>query len=132
EVRELLRQGQKERALRLWYSIGYPEPGTSHLVEQAVQAAQSTSTDFFLHHITPDPEDDIVSLCPQVSVPTLFMNCTAVCGAPVEAGRYLAEHIPGAQFSPFNGRGHLLIYTSTSEFCEVLRCFVRTGAVPAR
>jgi class 3 adenylate cyclase/pimeloyl-ACP methyl ester carboxylesterase len=132
EVKVLLGQGQKERALRLWFSILLPEPGMSHLLEQTVQAAQSLSTESLLHHITPDPEDDIVSLCPQVLVPTLVMNGTADRRAPVEAGRYLAEHIPGAQFYPFNGKGHGLIYTATSEFCEVLRCFVRTGGVPAR
>jgi hypothetical protein len=50
---------------------------------------------------------------------------------PFEVGRYLAEHIPGAQLHAFKGRGHVPVSTATGEFCEVLRCFVRTGGVSA-
>jgi hypothetical protein len=50
---------------------------------------------------------------------------------PLEVGRYLAQHIPGAQFYAFKGRGHVPVLTATGEFCDVLRCFVRTGSVSA-
>jgi hypothetical protein len=31
---------------------------------------------------------------------------------------------------PFPGKGHLPIFTATTEFCDVLRQFVKTGTVP--
>jgi class 3 adenylate cyclase/pimeloyl-ACP methyl ester carboxylesterase len=130
EVRELLRQGQKERALRLLAAIGLPEPGTEHLVEQFVQVRLSVPTDALLNFYDPDPEVDIVALLPQIQVPTLVMHGTADRRVPIEAGRYLAEHIPGAWFYALQGKGHVPAFTATSEFCEVLRCFIRTGTIP--
>ena len=55
------------------------------------------------------------------------------CAAPLihdmrvsfEEGRYLAEHIPGAQLHAFEALGHLPIFTGRWEFCDVLRRFVR-------
>jgi pimeloyl-ACP methyl ester carboxylesterase len=60
-------------------------------------------------------------------VPTLVLHGEDDRLFPVEAGRYLAEHIPGAQFYAFRGRGHLLVATATAEFAQVVRNFVRTG-----
>ena len=130
EVKALLRQGQKEQALRIIASMGLPEPGTERLVEEFVQARLSVSTDALLDFYAPDPEVDIVALLPQIQVPTLVMHGTADRRIPIEAGHYLAEQIPGALFYPLQGKGHVPAFTATSEFCEVLRCFVRTGALP--
>ena len=44
-----------------------------------------------------------------------------------EDGRHLAAHIPGAQLYPFEGLGHLPVFTARREFRETLRQFVRTG-----
>jgi hypothetical protein len=38
----------------------------------------------------------------------------------------VASHIPGADFY-IKGRGHLLAFTATAEFAQVVRNFVRTG-----
>jgi hypothetical protein len=43
----------------------------------------------------------------------------------------LVEGIAGARYCQFEGKGHLPIFTAPREFCEILRQFVRTGAVPA-
>ena len=91
------------------------------------------STDVHLKFLDPDPEDDVVSLLPHIQVPTLVMHGTADRRVPFTAGRYLAEHIPGAQFYPFMGKGHMAVVTTAiREFCEVLSCFVRTGTVPEK
>jgi pimeloyl-ACP methyl ester carboxylesterase len=66
-----------------------------------------------------------------VSVPTLVMHGTEDRNVLLEVGRHLAEHIPEAQFYAFTGRGHVPVSTATAEFCDVLRCFVRTGNVSA-
>jgi pimeloyl-ACP methyl ester carboxylesterase len=130
EFRSLLRQGQTERAARLLGAIAYVEPGTDHLVEQFVQMARSLPADLILRHFTPAPEEDVVTLLPQIQQPTLVMSGALDRIAPLERSRYLAQHTPGAQLYVFADKGHMMMYTATSEFCEVLRCFVRTGRVP--
>jgi pimeloyl-ACP methyl ester carboxylesterase len=99
EFTELLRQGQTEPALRIWASLIHSEPGTSHLAEQFVRATLSTiSPEMLLSYVTPDPEDDVVQLLPHIRVPTLVMHGTGDRLVPFAMGRYLAEHISGAQF----------------------------------
>jgi pimeloyl-ACP methyl ester carboxylesterase len=46
----------------------------------------------------------------------------------VAAARYLAAHIPDAHLHLFEGRGHLPLFTATTEFCEVLRSFISGDA----
>jgi pimeloyl-ACP methyl ester carboxylesterase len=77
----------------------------------------------------PDPEMDIRPLLPSIRVPTLIVHGTEDRQVPFAAAEYLAAHIPGAQLYPFKGYGHVPLFTATREFCDVLRRFVRTGAV---
>ena len=49
---------------------------------------------------------------------------------PIEKARCLAENLSQAQLYAFQRRGHLPVFTAVREFCDVLRCFVRTGDVP--
>src|SRR6267143_1926180 len=44
-----------------------------------------------------------------------------------EDARTVAQEISGAQFYEFTGKGHAPLFTATSEFCEVVRQFVRKG-----
>jgi pimeloyl-ACP methyl ester carboxylesterase len=133
EVRVLLRHGQKEQAFRILASTIYSEPGTDHLIDQTVQSHLNFPTDIALNFLTPDPEDDVDSLLPDLQVPTLVMHGTVDRRVPFAAGQYLAEHIAGAQFYAFEGKGHMAMFTTAvNEFCEVLRHFVRTGGVPER
>ena len=45
------------------------------------------------------------------------------------AAEQIAAGLPNARLYAFEGKGHLPIFTATEEFCEVLRRFVRTGAI---
>ena len=78
-----------------------------------------------------DPEMDIRPLLSAVRVPTLIAHGTEDRQVPFAAAEYLAAHIPGAQLYAFKGYGHVPLFTATQEFCDVLRRFVRTGAVEA-
>jgi pimeloyl-ACP methyl ester carboxylesterase len=46
------------------------------------------------------------------------------------AAEQIAAGLPNAQLYPFEGKGHLPIFSATDEFCEVLSRFVRTGSTP--
>jgi serine/threonine protein kinase/class 3 adenylate cyclase len=51
-------------------------------------------------------EMDVRSLLHTISVPTLVMNRTGDAIEPVEAGRYIADRIPGARFVELPGEDH--------------------------
>ena len=52
-------------------------------------------------------EGDVRAVLPAVSVPTLVLHRSGDRFVPVEDGRYLAEHIPGACFVELAGEDHL-------------------------
>jgi class 3 adenylate cyclase len=51
-------------------------------------------------------ETDIRNVLPSIQIPTLVVHRTDCAEDPVEAGRYLGEHIPGARFSELPGVDH--------------------------
>lgn len=50
---------------------------------------------------------DVADRLGEISVPTLVQHGSADRIIPVEAGRYLAEHIPGAEYQEIAGAGHI-------------------------
>ena len=70
------------------------------------------------------PDTEIRPLLPTIRVPTLVLNGEVDRNVPVEAGRYLAEHISGARFHAFKGRGHSLLATAAAELAQVVRSFI--------
>ena len=53
-------------------------------------------------------ELDVRHALPLISAPTLVMHRSEDRAVPVAAGRYIADHIEGAQFEEFPGTDHLL------------------------
>jgi class 3 adenylate cyclase/esterase/lipase len=53
-------------------------------------------------------EIDIRHILPSIHVPTLILHRKGDGIAPVEVGRYLAQHIPGAKYVELPGNDHLL------------------------
>jgi class 3 adenylate cyclase len=51
-------------------------------------------------------EIDVRSILPTISAPTLVMHCTKDPLVPVELGRFLGEHIPGARYVEIDGDFH--------------------------
>ncbi len=49
---------------------------------------------------------DIRELATRVTVPTLVMHWTKDLLVPIDQGKFLADHIPGARFLPIEGRAH--------------------------
>jgi pimeloyl-ACP methyl ester carboxylesterase len=52
-------------------------------------------------------EIDVRHVLPVISVPTLIIHRTGDLAIPVESGRHLAEHIPGARYVELPGDDHL-------------------------
>jgi class 3 adenylate cyclase len=53
-------------------------------------------------------EIDVRHILPSILVPTLILHRKGDTTVPVEAGRYLAQHIPGAKYVELPGEDHLL------------------------
>ncbi len=53
-------------------------------------------------------EIDVRHILPSIHVPTLILHRKGDSTVPVEAGRYLAQHIPGAKYVELPGDDHLL------------------------
>jgi len=60
-------------------------------------------------------EIDARHLLPSVRVPTLIMHRVGDLMVPVAAGRYLAEHIPGARYLEIPGDDHLVTDNETQD-----------------
>jgi class 3 adenylate cyclase len=76
-------------------------------------------------------EIDVRHLLPSVRVPTLVLHRTGDALVPVAAGRYLAEHIPGARYVEIPGMDHLVLDNETQDvIADEIEEFV-TGVRPA-
>jgi class 3 adenylate cyclase len=75
----------------------------------------STSPSSILVLIRASNEIDASHLLPSVRVPTLIMHRVGDLMVPVAAGRYLAEHIPGARYLEIPGDDHLVTDNETQD-----------------
>jgi pimeloyl-ACP methyl ester carboxylesterase/class 3 adenylate cyclase len=71
-------------------------------------------------------ETDVRDLLSSVRVPTLVLH-RAEEFVPVECGRYLAEHIPGARLVVLPGKDHIPFYGDADGYAEEIEEFL-TGA----
>src|SRR5262244_2130241 len=62
-----------------------------------------------------DYEIDVRHLLPAIRVPTLVLHRAGDELVPVRAGRYLAEHIPGARYAEIPGTDHLVLDMETQD-----------------
>jgi pimeloyl-ACP methyl ester carboxylesterase len=58
---------------------------------------------------------DVRHVLPSIRVPTLILHRAGDVLVPIAAGRYLAEHIPGARFTEIPGTDHLVLDKETQD-----------------
>jgi pimeloyl-ACP methyl ester carboxylesterase len=79
-------------------------------------------------------EVDVTQVLPVISVPTLVLHRTDDL-VPVELGRYLAEHVPGARFVELAGNDHMPWVGDSDAVLDEVEQFLtggRRGAEPDR
>jgi class 3 adenylate cyclase len=72
---------------------------------------------------------DVRSILPSIQVPTLVLHHIRNAALPVEHGRYLAEHIPGAKFVELEGDDTTLIAGAQATWIDEIGEFL-TGQRP--
>ena len=75
------------------------------------------------------PDIDVRHVLPSVSVPTLVVHRRGDRMIRVDAGRYLAEHIPGAKLVELDGDDHLFFTGDTDAILDEIEEFL-TGVRP--
>jgi sigma-B regulation protein RsbQ len=68
-----------------------------------------------------DNRDDL----PRVSVPTLVLQCRNDAIAPLSAGEYVRDHVPGATFVQLDASGHCPHLSAPAETAAAIGEFVR-------
>ena len=70
---------------------------------------------------------DVRHLLPTISVPTLVVHRTGDRYIRADAGRYLAEQIPGAKYVELPGEDHLFFVGDTDAFVDEIQEFLTGG-----
>lgn len=106
---------------------------------QFIPDATKEQTDWFneFQRISSSPADaarnllangdvDVMSLLPQVRVPTLVMHARHDARIPFESGRRMAAGIPGARFVPLESQNHVILPSEPAfpRFLEEVRSFL--------
>lgn len=67
---------------------------------------------------------DTRAVLPEVSAPTLVLQCSSDAIAPVEVGRYVAEHVPAATFVQLAATGHCPNLSHPDETIAAIRSYL--------
>ena len=74
---------------------------------------------------------DISNIVPTVRVPTLVIHRTEDVTVNVEAGRFLAEHIPGARYLELPGKDHIpFVGDNAMEIADAIEEFLTGSRAP--
>jgi pimeloyl-ACP methyl ester carboxylesterase len=76
-------------------------------------------------------EIDIRHVLPSIRVPTLVLHAKNDRAVPIGAGRYMADHIPNAEFVEIDTIDHLPFYDKSDQFIHHIQTFVTGGSIPA-
>jgi pimeloyl-ACP methyl ester carboxylesterase len=86
------------------------EERTPEVLAQLAEAEmQSASPRAVVQLLEMNISIDVRSILPSINVPTLVVHSTGDEQVPIESGRYLAEHIPGARLLELEGAAHLTL-----------------------
>jgi class 3 adenylate cyclase len=89
------------------------DQATIQRIAQVERASASPGS--FLALCRANSEIDVRHILPSIHVPTLILHRKGDAVVPVAAGRYLAEHIPGARYVEIPGDDHLVLDNETQD-----------------
>jgi len=116
DVAEILRQHTE---------FVFSEPEMQELRERTIRSRLSLPRETILSFFDPDPTKDVMSLLSGITAPVLVAHGREDRLIAFAAAEEIAALLPNAQLYSFERKGHLPIFTATTEFCSVVRRFVR-------
>lgn len=125
---ECRRWGNQELAAELAVSLGLGEEAAEYLARRMrLSASPGAVRQLQLMNL----EIDVRDVVSTIRVPTLVMHRTGDTNVPVEGGRWLAEHIPGARYLEFAGTAHGIQYENPEPIEHEIHEFLRALASEA-
>jgi class 3 adenylate cyclase/pimeloyl-ACP methyl ester carboxylesterase len=120
-------QGVKDVAeiLRLHTELVFSEPEMQELRERTIRSRLSLPRETILSFFDPDPTKDVMPFLAGITTPVLVIHGREDRVIAFAAAEEIAARLPNARLYAFDRRGHLPIFTATTEFCNVVRRFVR-------
>ncbi|MDP6689037.1 MAG: adenylate/guanylate cyclase domain-containing protein [Alphaproteobacteria bacterium] len=67
---------------------------------------------------------DIRAVLPEIRTPVLVMHCRDDVGVPVANGRYIADHLPNAQYIEFPHGGHMPWLSANADVVDAVSRFM--------
>jgi pimeloyl-ACP methyl ester carboxylesterase len=128
--------GQLETDVRRWGSLEHGVDVMRVYAPSLATGGDDVARDwasYFRESATPETfadfqrinmEIDVCDLLPEIRVPTLVAHRTHDRLVPIEAGRFLAERIPGARFVELPGRDHTPFTSDVDPLVDAIRGFV--------
>jgi class 3 adenylate cyclase/pimeloyl-ACP methyl ester carboxylesterase len=111
--------------LRLHTELVFSEPEMQELRERTIRSRLSLPRETILSFFDPDPTKDVMSLLAGITAPVLVTHGREDRVIAFAAAEEIAARLPNARLYAFERKGHLPIFTATTEFCNVVRSFVR-------
>ncbi|HZD85847.1 MAG TPA: alpha/beta fold hydrolase, partial [Gemmatimonadaceae bacterium] len=111
--------------LRVHTELVYSEPEMEELRERTIRSRLSLPHETLLSFFDPDPTKDVMPLLSAITAPVLVAHGREDRLIAFAAAEEIAARLPNAQLCAFDRKGHVPIFTATTEFCNVVRRFVR-------
>ena len=120
-------QGVKDVAeiIRVHTEFVFSEPEMAELRERTIRSRLSLPRETLLSFFDPDPTKDVMPLLSAITAPVLVAHGREDRLITFAAAEQIAARLPHAQLCAFERKGHLPIFTATTEFCNAVRRFVR-------
>jgi class 3 adenylate cyclase/pimeloyl-ACP methyl ester carboxylesterase len=111
---------------QLFSSLFMPGGTAEQLQKFAERQRLTTSAECAYRYFETTRNLDVTDLLPRVKVPTLVMHVRGDQVQPFEAGRELADGIPGARFVALQGQNHILLEQdpTTARVLEEIKLFL--------
>ena len=111
--------------IRVHTELVYSEPEMEELRERTIRSRLSLPRETLLSFFDPDPTKDVMPLLSAIPAPVLVAHGREDRLITFAAAEEIASRLPHAQLYAFDRKGHLPIFTATTEFCDVVRRFVQ-------
>ena len=110
--------------IRVHTEFVFSEPEMAELRERTIRSRLSLPRETLLSFFDPDPTKDVMPLLSAITAPVLVAHGREDRLITFAAAEQIAARLPHAQLCAFERKGHLPIFTATTEFCNAVRRFV--------
>jgi class 3 adenylate cyclase/pimeloyl-ACP methyl ester carboxylesterase/energy-coupling factor transporter ATP-binding protein EcfA2 len=125
---EMRRTGDVDAMLRFHVGQVFSEPEMHEMLDSVVRSRLKIPKETLLSFFLDATDGDVTGILPAMHTPTLVTHGGEDRLVCLAAAELTASLLPDATLHVFDGKGHLPLFTATTDFCNVLRAFARSRA----